>query len=258
MIQTTLIAVLLATIYYTIIKYSFKLIYRNKKTISIRFFRSLLLVIGLTVIVYSYLCQFGATREISKTLLQSGSLIIALATFSCQQVLGNVISGIVISSTKPFDIGDKITLSSVGSVVVTGVVMDINTRHVSIKMADGKVALIANSLVDNYVCVNENTLENNGYPFALECTYDSDVDLAMKLMKEQIEAHPLTIETDLLQTNVTCSSLTANGFELKAIIFTKTIADSMKACSDLRVSIFKIWKANGIELPYETLTILQG
>lgn len=258
MIQTTLIAVLLATIYYTIIKYSFKLIYRNKKTISIRFFRSLLLIIGLTVIVYSYLCQFDTTREISKTLLQSGSLIIALATFSCQQVLGNVISGIVISSTKPFDIGDKITLSSGGSVVVTGVVMDINTRHVSIKMADGKVALIANSLVDNYVCVNENTLENNGYPFALECTYDSDVDLAMKLMKEQIEAHPLTIETDLLQTNVTCSSLTANGFELKAIIFTKTIADSMKACSDLRVSIFKIWKANGIELPYETLTILQG
>lgn len=257
MIQTTLIAVLLATIYYTIIKYSFKLIYRNKKTISIRFFRSLLLVIGLTVIVYSYLCQFNATREISKTLLQSGSLIIALATFSCQQVLGNVISGIVISSTKPFDIGDKITLSSGGSVVVTGVVMDINTRHVSIKMADGKVALIANSLVDNYVCVNENTLENNGYPFALECTYDSDIDLAMKLMKEQIEAHPLTIETDLLQTNVTCSSLTANGFELKAIIFTKTIADSMKACSDLRVSIFKVWKANGIELPYETLTILQ-
>ena len=52
MIQTTLIAVLLATIYYTIIKYSFKLIYRNKKTISIRFFKSLLLVIGLTVIVY--------------------------------------------------------------------------------------------------------------------------------------------------------------------------------------------------------------
>lgn len=258
MIPATLVAIVLATIYYTIIKYTFKFIYRNKKSISIRFFKSLLLVIGLTVIVYSYLCQFDATREISKTLLQSGSLIIALATFSCQQVLSNVISGIVISSSKPFDIGDKITLSNGGSPIVTGVVMDINTRHVSIKMADGKVALIANSLVDNYVCINENTLENNGYPFALECTYNSDVGLAMKLMKEQIDAHPLTIETDLLQTNVTCSSLNANGFELKAIIFTKTIADSMKACSDLRVSIFKVWKENGIELPYNTITILRG
>ena len=257
MIPATLVAIVLATIYYTIIKYTFKFIYRNKNSISIRFFKSLLLVIGLTVIVYSYLCQFDATREISKTLLQSGSLIIALATFSCQQVLSNGISGIVISSSKPFDIGDKITLSNGGSPIVTGVVMDINTRHVSIKMADGKVALIANSLVDNYVCINENTLENNGYPFALECTYNSDVGLAMKLMKEQIDAHPLTIETDLLQTNVTCSSLNANGFELKAIIFTKTIADSMKACSDLRVSIFKVWKENGIELPYNTITILR-
>lgn len=258
MIQITAIAVFLAIIYYTIIKYSFKLIFRNKKTISIRFLKSLLLVVGLTIIIYSYLCQFDGTREISKTLLQSGSLIIALATFSCQQVLGNVISGIVISSTKPFDIGDKITLSSGGSPVVTGVVMDINTRHVSIKMTDGKVALIANSLVDNYVCVNENTLDNNGYPFALECTYDSDVDLAMKLMREEIDKHPLTIETDLLQTNVTCSSLNANGFELKAIIFTRTIADSMKACSDLRISIYKVWKANNIELPYNTVTILEG
>ena len=258
MIPATLVTIVLATIYYIIIKYAFKFIYRNKKSISIRFFKSLLLVIGLTVIVYSYLCQFDATREISKTLLQSGSLNIALATFSCQQVLSNVISGIVISSSKPFDIGDKITLSNGGSPIVTGVVMDINTRHVSIKMADGKVALIANSLVDNYVCINENTLENNGYPFALECTYNSDVGLAMKLMKEQIDAHPLTIETDLLQTNITCSSLNANGFELKAIIFTKTIADSMKACSDLRVSIFKVWKENGIELPYNTITILRG
>jgi small-conductance mechanosensitive channel len=233
-------------------------ILKKNNNIHLKFLKSLSNSILIVVVIYVYLSQFDATKSISKTIMQSGTLLIALVTFAAQKVLGNVISGIDITLTKPFDVGDKISLLNGSTPVCTGVVMDINTRHTSIKMTDGKVAIITNSLIDSYICINENVLDKNGYPLVMECTFDSDVDLAKQLMQEEIDKHPLTLTTGLNQANVTCSGITANGFELKAIVFTENIANNVRACSDLRVSIFKVWKENNIELPYETITIQGG
>lgn len=234
-----------------------KLLSKNNN-IHLKFFKSLLNVILVFIIIYTYLGQFEATKDISKTLMQSGTLLIALVTFAAQQVLSNIVSGIVISFVKPFNIGDKITILNGSSPIISGIVTDLNTRHVSIKTSDGKVALVANSLIDSYVCVNENTLDNNGYPFAIECSYNSDVNLAIDLMRKEIYNHPLTISNSLDDVNITCSQLTVNGFELKSIIFTEDIPSNFKACSDLRISIFKVWKENGIDIPYQVVEVING
>lgn len=259
MILSTLIFIVSLVAYIGIAHAILGFIVKKKNTITMRFLKSLFISLTVVLAIYFYMNHFESTREISNTIFKSGTLIIALLSFSCQKVLGNIISGLVISSKKPFEINDKIGLVSQSGVkVLEGVVIDINARHTFIKQTDGKCCLVPNGVLDEMIIVNNDIIENNGYPLALECTYESDVTLAMKLMKQEIESHPLTIKTDLLQTNVTCSSLNANGFELKAIIFTKTIADSMKACSDLRISIFKVWKENGIEIPFNTITIVQN
>ena len=255
-IITTLVFIGVCVCILFLVSITFSKILKRSNNIHLKFLRSFSSGLIVIIFIYIYLSQFDVTKDISKTLMQSGTLLIALVTFAAQQVLGNVISGIVISATKPFDVGDKITLLNGATPVATGVVMDINTRHTSIKMADGKVALIANSLVDSYVCINENTLDNNGYPLVMECTFDSDVNLAMSLMQKEIDSHPLVINTSLNQATVTCSSVNSDGFELKAIVFTENIADNMKACSDLRISIFRTWKKYGINLPYRTITIV--
>lgn len=254
----TALFVLLVVVTLVVVNFVFDKILKRSNNIHLKFLKSLSTGIVVVILAYVYLAQFDITKDISKTLMQSGTLLVALVTFAAQQVLSNVISGIVISATKPFDVGDKITLLSSSTPVATGIVMDINTRHISIKMADGKVALIANSVVDSYVCINENTLDNNGYPLVMECSFDSDVNLAMELMQKELESHPLVLSTELLQSHTTCSRLTPNGFELKVIVFTENIADNMKACSDLRISIYKVWKENGIEIPYNTVTVQRG
>lgn len=53
------------------------------------------------IIIYSLAQQFEITKDISKVLLQSGSLMVAIATFAAQQALANVISGITISASSP-------------------------------------------------------------------------------------------------------------------------------------------------------------
>lgn len=238
------------------VKFISRLIRKKKKSVTIRFAFNVILVIGTAIIIYIYLSQFEASKEISKTLLQSGSLIIAVLTFSAQQVLGNVISGLLISSAKPFDIGQKISLISNGNVVTEGIIMDINLRHITIKMADERCALVPNSVVDTMVVVNNDTLVNNGYPLVMECSFDSDVDLAIKIMEKEIQNCPLTIDrSDLVQSSVLCSAITENGFQLKAVVWSKNINDNYRACSYLRLSIYKAWNAAGIKVPYNTVTV---
>lgn len=252
---TTVVFIVLGVVSVVLINIIFnKILSRNDK-IHLKFLKSFTSGLVTVIFTYIYLSQFDITKDIGKTLMQSGTLLIAIATFAAQRVLSNIISGIVIASTKPFDVGDKISLLDGATLVVTGVVIDINTRHTSVKTSDGKVALIANSLVDNYVCINENTLENNGYPLVLECSFDSDVTLAISIMQQEIDNHPLVINTGLNQATVTCSGVNPDGFELKAIVFTENIADNIKACSDLRVSIFKEWQKANIQIPYKTITV---
>ncbi len=235
-------------------RYIFAQVYKKKKSTTITFMRSLISIIIMTVLIFGVLSQFSATKDISTTILQSGSLIIAIATFAAQKVLGNVISGLVISSVKPFDIGEKIILMSGGQKVLEGVVLGINLRHTTIRGLDDKISLVPNGVLDEMVIVNADNVEKNGYFLEMECSFDSDVDRAIEIMAEEIRNNPLTVNRNIPQSKVLCSGFTANGFVLKSVIWTESINDNYLACSQLRVSIFKAWKAEGIEIPYQTVT----
>lgn len=259
MIQVTIIFAVASMLWWLFIKCVFRFIYKMHKSVAVKFGRSVLLITGFVVICYTYLSQFDISKEVSKTLLQSGSFLLAIATFSCQQVLGNVVSGFMLSSSRPFDIGDKIALYSTGGVVIVeGIVIGMNVRHVIIKKPDGRHDFITNSIVDSCIIENSNVLDDNGRLFTMECTYDSDVRLAMKLMEEEINKCPLVINKDLPAANILCSNLGANGYELKTTIWAENISDSFIACSELRINITRVWHEHGIELPYNTVTVIKG
>jgi small-conductance mechanosensitive channel len=250
------VTVCIIAIYLLIIKYIFKGLLKAKKSITLTYLKSILQIVGVFIIVFGYLSLFHQTQELSKTLLQSGGLIIAVATFACQKVLGNVVSGFVISVTKPFEIGEKIQLRSTsGDVAVEGIVIDMTVRHIVVRQSDGKCCLIPNSVVDELIVVNNHTLENNGYPLYMFCSFNSDVDKAIEVMQRVINEHELTILTDEPRNKVMCSEVADDGFKLQALIWTKTLSDNFRACADLRIQIYKAWKEAGIEIPYKTITI---
>lgn len=243
-------------LYILVVELIYKLVTKLKESITTKFIRKVTICTGSIIILFTFLLHTDATKDIGKTLFQSSALVIAILTFSAQKVLGNVISGLAISFSKPFDINDKIQLRSTsGNIVIDGYIIDIKLRHTLIKQVDGKVCLIPNSVIDELIVVNNNTLDTNGYPFYMVCSFDSDVDMAIEIMQETIDNHPLTIKKDEPIYKVMCSELTDDGFKLKAVIWTDNIADNFKACADLRVQIFKNWKQAGIEVPYKTITI---
>ena len=77
----------------------FNRLLRNNPQIHLRFLRSFVGTLIMVLGIYIALSPFEVAGGVGKTLLQSGSLIIAVATFAAQQALGNVISGFSLSAS---------------------------------------------------------------------------------------------------------------------------------------------------------------
>lgn len=255
-ILNILVFISICAVLLLIINIIFSKILKFNKRVHLKFLKSFIDVIVVAIFSYFYLSRFELTKDISKTIMQGGTLMIAIATFAAQRVLSNVISGISISYSNPFDIGDKVkVVSTGGSLVSEGIVIDINLRHTIIKKFDGQCDIIPNSIMDSSIISNTNLIENVGNFIELEVSYDSDIDLACKVIKDVILDNDLTLNTDE-STSVFIKDFTSNGVVLRVLVVSETLDDSFKSCSEIRRNILEQFKLNGIVIPYQTVTIL--
>ena len=131
-----------------IVNLVFKAMSKKHNSVHLRFIKSIANVIVMIVVLYSLAQQFDVTKDISKTLLQSSSLLVAIATFAAQQALSNVISGISLSMSKPYNVDEKIRVVQGGSVIAEGIVKDITIRHTVIRQFNGESCIVPNSVMD--------------------------------------------------------------------------------------------------------------
>ena len=198
--------------------------------------------------------QFELTKDMSTVLLQSGSLVIAVATFAAQHALSNVISGFSLAFSKPYNVNDKIRVSQGNSVIAEGVVTDITLRHTIISQYNDESCIVPNSVMDSAVITNTNYTENIGNFMEITVGYDSDIEKAIELMKQICAEHELTLNT--MENNVFVKGYSADGVVLKTTVWTKNLDDSFRACSDIRLALVKHYLEQGIEIPYQTVTVV--
>lgn len=236
-----------------IINLIFRIIQKKNKSAYLRFLKSTLNVAVMIIVLYSLVQQFDVTKDISKALLQSGTLIVAIATFAAQQALGNVISGFSLSASKPYNVNDKIKVVQSGSIIAEGIVDDITIRHTIIRQYNGESCIVPNSVMDSAVITNTNFIENVGNFMEIEISYDADIKEAMKIFRKICAKHTLTLNTE--ENNIYVKGYTSNGVVLKTTVWTKNLDDSFQACSDIRMDLVQAFKNRGIKIPYQTVTV---
>lgn len=236
-----------------IVNLVFRRLEKNSKAAHLRFSRGIIKALIMIIMFFSLAQQFEVTKDLSTALLQSGSLVLAVATFAAQQALGNVISGFSLAFSKPYKVNDKIRVSQGNSVIAEGIVTDITLRHTIISQYNDESCIVPNSVMDSSVITNTNYTENIGNFMEITVGYDSDIDLAIRLMKEICAGHELTLNT--MENNVFVKGYVADGVVLKTTVWTKNLDDSFHACSDIRLALVKRYLEHGIEIPYQTVTV---
>ena len=216
--------------------------------------QGLIYVVGF-ILAVSRLPQLG---KLTTTLL-AGSGIIALAvSLSAQESLSNVVSGLFISLFRPFNVGDRIKLVSSS---VVGYVESISLRHTVIRTMTNTRVTVPNSILNKEIIENSHLVETiASYYVDVTVSYESDVEKARRIMADIVGSHPLYVDVrkDMSEEKVPVlmPSFESSGIVLRARVWTKTVDDNFKACSDIRIELLKRFREEGIEIPYTKIKIV--
>ena len=220
---------------------------------------------SISTIVYLIGISFAISMiDFLKPLAQSivaGAGILAIAVgFAAQQALGNIISGIFIVISKPYQIQDRISMQD----GLRGVVEDISLRHTVIRNFENQRIIIPNSVMSSQILTNSNYTDTKICRFInLGISYDSDIDLAKKIISEEVINHPLNIDirteedisNGIPRLTVRVIELGDSSVGLRAWAWAKDAPDAFVMECDLLESIKKRFDKSGITIPFPQRTI---
>lgn len=204
---------------------------------------------------------FPKLKAFAITLFAGAGILVAVVGFAAQQAFSNIISGIFIVIFKPFRVGDLISVGSGNR----GIVEDITLRHTVINDFQNKKIIIPNSVISSETIVNDNINEMEICEWLeFGISYDSDLDLAIKIVREEAMKHPLyidnrkkdEIENGEHEIDVRLTAFGDSSVNLRALIWMKDPFHAGKMKSDILKRLKVRFDQEGIEIPFPYRTIV--
>ncbi len=200
---------------------------------------------------FAILSEIKPMKSLGTGILGATSVIAVIVGLAAQESFGNYISGFFLAMYEPFHIGDFISLPEKN---ISGVVKEINFRHIVIETVNCSNVIIPNSVMNSAV-IEDRSAQNYKNKIYVSVTYDSDFEKAKKIIKEIVSE----IETKYGITNRDCLVFTENlnesGIDICFFVEGKSVADSYIIACLTRGEIVTRFKENGIGIAYPTQTI---
>lgn len=237
-----------------------KKVRKREDSTNLKFFRYIALLF-----IYFFggvlcLLAFPSLKGAAQAALGGAGVLALIAGFAAQEALANVISGIFIILFKPFKVNDLIKITE----TMMGRVTDITLRHTVIRDFENKRIVIPNSIINQEKIINYDMSEEKICSrIDIGISYDSDIDLAKKIIQEECENHPLILDNRSLEdkkngapiVKTAVIQLADSAVTIRAWAWEKNFDDSYQLRIDILESVKKRFDKEGIEIPYPHQTI---
>lgn len=203
-------------------------------------------LVRMVAIVIALLMSMAAVGiDITMLSVFGGALGVGLG-FGLQKIASNYVSGFIILMDKSLHMGDIITISS-----HYGIVKELRSRYMILRKQDGTEIIIPNEMMITDVVINHTSAAHKAkVPIPVQISYESDLDLAIKLLKEIGRTHERTIQ-DETAVDVTIKSFGQNGIDLLLALWVVNPEEATaKLQSEIYYEIWQRFKANNIQIPY--------
>jgi small-conductance mechanosensitive channel len=200
-------------------------------------------------------------KTVGKALFAGAGVLAAIIGFASQKAFSNIISGIFILIFRPFRVTDVIEIGTLNK----GIVEEITLRHTIIRNYENRRIIIPNSIISEETIVNSNIIEEKIKKFVeFDISYESDIDLAKKIIYEEAVNHPLIYdnrsEEDKKENKpmviMRVIRLGEYAVTIRAYIWAKNNDDAFILNCDMNESVKKRFDKEGIEIPYPHRTII--
>ena len=172
--------------------------------------------------------------------------------FGAQNLCANIISGVILKSTRPLKQGDAVEVDG-----RTGTVQVVGFRSTEILTFDGVHLEIPNSNLLSSTIVKRTThTQLLRGELMVGVAYDSDTRLVERLLKEVVATHPMVVH-EAGKTNRVCfRDFGPSALDFKVQFWVDTGKRTLDEVSgELRHSILERFRANGVEIPYPQMVV---
>lgn len=237
----------------------FKSIQKKREGLHLLFFERIngvIILVGGIILIFSF---FSGWDSVWKTLLGGTAILSAVLAFAAQDVIKDILAGLMISLHKPFELGNRIELED-GTV---GIVIDMTMRHVVLRGIDTQFYVIPNSKLNtmrirNYSC--HSAARSADFNFYI--AYGSDVQKAMSVIKNAIISSGYSIPGKQTENGPDYADIYFMAYEESALRMRTTVyfesnTPSEKLISDINVRVNQALNENGIEIPYTYINVIR-
>ncbi len=215
-------------------------------------------IINVIIFVIIIVIPLGGDR-IGTSLLGSTAVIAAILGFAGQDILKDVLSGLLISIYKPFDIGDRIELED-GTV---GIVETMTMRHIVVIRIDTLRQIIPNSKVNNMSVVNYSYgYVHRSQIFKFPVGYDVDIEKTKRVILEAVKSSAYSRPDKIMKDGrrdyapVYFVEIADSAIMMSTTVYYDSSSASEVVRDDINTRVFEALSANGIEIPYNYMTIV--
>ncbi len=252
------VAALVAAAATGIIRKIFRKKYSSKNAIVFRYTENILKALVIVIAVFWVILTSDVTASFGKVLFQGTAIIGAVAGFAAQPVISDLFCGLMISSMKPFGLGDRIELEDGTS----GIVTDITIRHVVLRGLDTEDIIIPNSRMNAMRISNmSHGRSNRSYILSVGVSYDSDIRTAMKAIGEAVKESPYTVPgkpdgDGAIYGPVYFMAYEPSSLMLRTTVYYESKNSTESVKSDINLRVKEKLEAYGIEIPYGYLNVI--
>ena len=236
----------------------FKKIISVKEGLHIRFFErfldAIIMIYGIVIAISS----FGGFESVWKSMLGGTAILSAILGFAGQDVIKDVLGGLMIALYKPIEIGNRIELED----GTTGIVIDITMRHVVLIGLDTQCFIIPNSKLNTMRIRNYSYhMELRSADFSFHIGYDSDVEKAISVIQTAIQESPLSVPGKHTEAGDRYADIYFMKYEESSLLLRTTVYFSAGTSgealfTDINLRVRKALMKNGIEIPYPYLNMV--
>lgn len=219
-------------------------------------FINIMIFVAVAVLAVS---SIYGSRSVWQTLLGGTAVVSAVAAFAAQDVIKDILAGLMISIYKPFELGDRIELED----GTAGIVEDITMRHVVLKLIDKIRVVIPNSrlnamLLNNYSYHSQYRSVNFQFPIG----YESDTELAKEVISNAIAESQYSVATvpgeneNLYYSPVYFLKLDSSALIMSVTVYYEKTNPTEVVKNDINTRVRNALLENHIEIPYNYITVV--
>lgn len=200
-------------------------------------------------------------KSLGTALFAGAGILAVVVGFASQKAFSNIISGIFILIFKPFKISDTIEFKDGQK----GMVEEITLRHTLIKDYENRRIVIPNSVISDETIINSSIQDEKIRKHVeFSISYDSDIDKAIDIIRQEAMNHPLVIDNRTKEEKlnkipyvlVRVIALSDFSVNLKAYVWSTGNDNAYTIKCDLLKLVKHRFDKEGIEIPFPYRTIV--